>query len=292
MDKTFVIFNPAARGEKSRRLWRFLESQTAANSALTLAATTNPNHAQDLAAQAVAAGFRTVIAAGGDGTINEVVNGFGASGATLGILPLGTANVFARELRIPQNIRAAWATIEAGHTRAVDLGCAQATGQRRHFVQLAGVGFDAAAVRAADWKLKKRIGPLSYVWAGFKALRESRAPVEVLVDGAVRARGFAVLVGNGRLYGGWFRVFPEARPDDGRLDICVFENSRYLDLCRYTQAVIRGAHTGLRDVHYFQAERFECRAATPAPFELDGELAGDGPVQFSVKPRALCVLAP
>jgi YegS/Rv2252/BmrU family lipid kinase len=224
-----------------------------------------------------------LVAAGGDGTINEVVNG--RTGATLGILPFGTVNVFAHELDIPRNIEAAWDVIEAGHTRTIDLACAEAAGKRRHFVQLAGVGFDARAVRCASWELKKRIGPLSYVWAGLKVLREPESQIEVM-----GVKGVAVFVGNGRFYGGRFRLFPQARLDDGLLDLCVFERSRYVDLLRYGQGILRGAHTKLAGVHYFQATEFFCSAN--APFELDGEDAGDAPVHFSVKPHALRVIVP
>ena len=166
MDKLFVIFNPAARGEKSQRIRRFLETKT--GSSITLAPTQRAGEARHLAARAVTEGYRVVVAAGGDGTINEVINGLGASGAALGVLPLGTVNVFARELGIPRRVEAAWAVIENGRTRTIDLARAESNGVARYFMQLAGVGVDARAVRAASWELKKRIGPLSYVWAGLK----------------------------------------------------------------------------------------------------------------------------
>src|SRR5258706_11773508 len=162
MDKHFVIFNPAARGEKSQRVRRFLESK--AGHSVTVAPTERAGDARLLAARAVQEGFRIIVAAGGDGTINEVVNGIGTSDAALGVLPLGTVNVFAHELRIPRRIEAAWQVIQTGAMRTIDLARAEAGGATRHFVQLAGVGFDAQAVRAATWGLKKKIGPLHFVW--------------------------------------------------------------------------------------------------------------------------------
>jgi diacylglycerol kinase family enzyme len=152
--------------------------------------------------------------------------------------------------------------------------------------------------------LKKRIGPLSYVWAGLKIMSRKHAGVEVGFDNVRQladACGGAVLIGNGRFYGGPFELFPEAKLDDGRLDICVFENAGYLDVLRYAQAALRGAHTRLRDVQYFQADQFICRAASSdsedgaaatIPFELDGEDVGQAPVQFLVLPRALRVVVP
>ena len=281
MTRFFVIFNPAARGEKSQRLRRFLESKK--SDSVMLAPTQCPGDATRLAA--TAGDHEVVVAAGGDGTINEVINGL--NGAALGVLPLGTVNVFAREMKIPLRLEAAWALIESGHRRAIDLPCAEAGGKRRYFCQLAGVGFDAQAVRTASWELKKKVGPLSYVWAGLRTLGDRHAPVEIQPQGVA---GPAVLVGNGRFYGGRFRMFPRAKLDDGLLDVCVFKKCGYLDWLRYGPAIWFGVHPKCRDVEYFQANEFSCNAAVP--FELDGEDAGDGPVRFTVMPRALRVIAP
>ncbi|HVM60419.1 MAG TPA: diacylglycerol kinase family protein [Verrucomicrobiae bacterium] len=291
MDKIFVIFNPAARGEKSRRARRFLEEK--AGPSVTLAPTQRAGEAKSLAGQAVARGYETIVAAGGDGTINEVVNGIGTSGVALAVLPLGTVNVFAKELCISGKLDAAWETILAAHTRTIDLARADASGSTRYFIQLAGVGFDAHAVRAASWDLKKKIGPLSYVWAGIKTLSAPHPPVEVSVNGCgPLGSGVAVLVGNGRFYGGRFALFPRARMDDGLLDVCVFRRVGYWDVLRYAQGILRAAHINLGGVEYFQTETLTCRAAGPAAFELDGEDAGDAPVTFSVVPRALRVIVP
>lgn len=293
MARAFVILNPAARGEKSRRVQQFLQAKAAADPTIFLAPTASPGDATRLAAQAVADGYRLIVAAGGDGTINEVINGIGTTGTPLAILPLGTVNVFARELGVPLKLNAAWALIERGQARAIDLACAEANGKRRYFAQLAGVGFDAAAVRRASWELKKRLGPLSYVWAGIQTLSRPSLAVDVSVNGTgPRGSGPAVLIGNGRFYGGSFPVFPQARLDDGLLDVCIFETVGYLDVLRHAPGLLRGAHTRSRGICYFQAKEFSCSAAAPVPFELDGEDAGDAPVRFTVVPRALRVIAP
>jgi diacylglycerol kinase (ATP) len=291
MTRLFVIFNPAARGEKSQRLRRFLESKTGPT--VTLAPTQCAGDARALAARGVAEGYPVIVAAGGDGTINEVVNGIGASGTTLGLLPLGTANVFARELRVPLKMERAWAVLETGTTRVVDLACAEFAGQRRFFVQLAGVGLDARAVRLASWELKKRIGPLSYVWATVQAMRHRRINVEVLAaDGTTQATGAAVLIGNGKFYGGPFRLFPQARLDDGQLDVCVFERVGHLSALRHVLGVVCGCHTRWWGVRYFQTRQLVCRATPPVPVQLDGEDVGDTPVTFSLVPQGLRVVVP
>ncbi len=289
-----MIFNPAARGATSKRLQSLFDKRNDNPHCIELQPTAKPGDATRLAAEAVTNGYRTIVAAGGDGTINEAVNGMGTSGATLGVIPMGTANVFARELNIPLNVTGAWNTIFTGQTRAIDLGVTTTNGTRRYFVQLGGVGFDAHVVQHISLELKKWLGPLSYVWAGLLALQKPFDPVSVSSNGASNpASGIVALVGNGRLYGGPFRVFPEARLDDGKLDVCVFSGGRYMDVMRYLHGVMRGVHIRSRDVHYFQAAEFECCAATTAAgFELDGEWAGQTPVRFGVVPRALRVLAP
>ena len=131
------------------------------------------------------------------------------------------------------------------------------------------------------------------MWAGLKTISSKPVNVEISTNGSGPCgRGVAVLVGNGRFYGGPFLLFPKARLDDGLLDICVFETCNYFDVLRYGQGILRGAHTSLRGVKYFQTERLVCSAPGATPFELDGEDAGDAPVTFSVVPQALRVVAP
>ena len=105
-------------------------------------------------------------------------------------------------------------------------------------------------------------------------------------------RGVAVLIGNGRFYGGPFALFPKARLDDGLLDVCVFDKCGYWDVLRYGQGILRGTHTKLRGVQYFQSDQLVCSAAAPTAYQVDGEDAGDVPVTFSVLPRALRVVVP
>lgn len=271
LTKHIVIFNPAARGEKSRRARRFLDLLRQAG--IEVWSTRAPGEAGALAAAAQANGASAILAAGGDGTLNEVVNGIAPSDTPVGLIPLGTANVFARELGLPLQPRAAWECIREGWTRRVDLGFIEHNGQRRYFVQLAGIGFDAAAVRAARWEQKKQFGPLAYVLAGLEVLRQSPCPP-------------AILIGNGRYYGGPFRVFPRAQLTDGKLDICIFERPGL----HLVWPVLTGRHVHRADVQYFQTDSFEHDGEWWV--EVDGELAGTTPVRFGVLPRALCVIAP
>ena len=175
-----MIFNPAARGEKARRFRRQLD---AIGAQCAFKATTAPGDARRLAAEAVRDGFDLIAAAGGDGTVNEVLNGIGDAPdgfarARLGVLPLGTVNVFARELKIPLKIENAWEVLQRGHETKIDLPrvefSADGVLQKRYFCQLAGAGLDARAIELVDWQHKKQVGKLAYVIAGLKALCEKK----------------------------------------------------------------------------------------------------------------------
>ena len=250
--------------------------------------TSNRGEARELAGSAAQKGFATVVAAGGDGTINEVVNGIGESDVTLGILPLGTMNVFATELALPSgNLEACWQIIMDGHIREVDLPMAD----KRYFVQLAGIGLDAQVVQETSWDLKKSIGPLSYLVS--IAQVAARKPPSMIVEyGAGSMEGSFVLIGNGRFYGGPFVVFKNAQIDDGLLDVIVCKNVSYLDVIRYLHAALFGEHINQPDVEYFQTPSVRVRSQERVPVEVDGEVIGDLPVAFGFSQHKLRVLAP
>ena len=183
-----VIFNPAARGNKAKRFRRHLDEMAQQS---VFKATTAPGDAQRFAAAAVTEGFDLIVAAGGDGTVNEVLNGMaevpgGFERARLGVLPLGTVNVFARELRIPLKLEHAWAMLRRGNEAQIDLGRVDFTDEgkpvTRYFMQLAGAGLDARAVELVSWKLKTHAGPLAYVVAGFQALAEKQSRISVSAE--------------------------------------------------------------------------------------------------------------
>ncbi len=311
--KTCVIFNPAAKGQKAERLRERLDiiSQHAA-----LKQTAAAGDARRLAAEAIAEGCDTIIAAGGDGTINEVLNGIGDAKAfnrvRLGVLPLGTVNVFARELKIPTDPAKAWKLILRGRYTRIDLGWAEFSKEgkleRQHFTQLAGAGLDARAIELVNWQQKKKIGALAYVVAGLKALRE-RQPQITVRSSAFRQSGDSdepnrlkaepqtitgelVLLGNGKLYGGSHRIFPEADLRNGLLEVCVFPKVNWAVLlrCGLTLLVCRKLPESV--VQRLQAARVELSATPAAAFELDGEWAGRLPATFGVEQGRLRVIVP
>jgi YegS/Rv2252/BmrU family lipid kinase len=283
LNRVCIIVNPAARGARARV--RLLE-RIARD--VVIKTTSGPGDAEAQAERAVDQGYETIVAAGGDGTINEVVNGIATAPVHLGILPMGTVNVFAMELGIPFNLEAAWKVIRARKVRAIDL--ASANGHL--FVQMAGVGLDAQIVQRNKKDIKAVLGPLSYLLTATQVAAEKPPRLRVSYDGHPTVEGSFVLVGNGRYYGGPFALFNEADPQDGLLDVCVFRHMNYLHLMRYFRGALFGSLSRFSDVHYFKARRLLVKADRAVPLEADGELAGHAPVEFSVRRRKLKVLVP
>jgi YegS/Rv2252/BmrU family lipid kinase len=292
-----VIFNPAARGNKARRFRHHLDEMAQQS---VFKATTAPGDARRFAATAVADGFDVIVAAGGDGTVNEVLNGMaevpdGFSRARLGVLPLGTVNVFARELRIPMKLENAWEMLRRGREATIDLGRVDyfedGRPAQRYFIQLAGAGLDARAVELVSWRLKKNAGPLAYVVAGFQALAEKQRPICVSA-GDKKIEGELALFGNGKFYGGSFEFFPAAELTDGVLDVCVFPRLTLGLLGRIVPPLLLRRKLPPRQVRRLRAPRMEVTGDASIAFELDGEWVGHLPATFSVEPGKLRVVVP
>jgi len=291
-----VIFNPTARGDKARRFRRHLDA-ISHESALKM--TTVAGGARQLAKDAVAEGYEIIVAGGGDGTVNEVLNGIGDAPegferARLGVLPLGTVNVFAREMSIPAKLESAWEIIRQERESKIDLPWvefgANGNRQKRYFVQLAGAGLDARAIELVKWQVKKVVGPLAYVMAGFHALLGPPSKIGV-TGGQHTSAGGLVMIGNGRLYGGEFRLFPKADLRDGLLEICVLPRVNWFTLVRCSpELLLRGVLPSSAH-ELFQAETVTLTSESPTPLQIDGELIGQLPATFSLDRSRLSVIA-
>jgi diacylglycerol kinase (ATP) len=292
-----VIFNPSAKGERANRFRRHLDE---IGKQSTLKLTTAPGDGRRLAAEAVDEGFDVVVAAGGDGTLNEVLNGIGDAPqgferAQLGVLPLGTVNVFARELSIPLKPPEAWAVIRQGRSSRIDLPkvVCQSNGAQRqwYFAQLAGAGLDARAIELVQWELKKKIGPLAYVLAGLHAVLGAPSQITATAGGQTLT-GQLVLVGNGRLYGGNFSIFPKADLRDGLLEVCVFPRVDWPTLARCSPHLILRGRLPASATKGLKVESITLTSGGPVPVEVDGELIGHLPATFSVERSRLRVIVP
>ena len=292
-----VIFNPTARGEKAKRFRRHLD-EIAVHA--TLKQTTKAGEARRLATEAVAEGFDTIAAAGGDGTLNEVLNGIGDATngfekARLGVLPFGTVNVFARELAIPAKPDLAWQVLLRGRETIIDLPSveyrADGSRQRRFFAQLAGAGLDARAVELVKWQVKKLVGPFAYILAGLHAVLSKPCVVRARGPGENHT-GELVLIGNGRLYGGDFKLFPRADLRDGLLEVCVLPRANLLTLIRSAPGLLLEKGLPESVTKSFRAESLTLESDSPAPLQIDGELIGHLPATFSIEKARLRVVVP
>ena len=282
-----LIFNPRARSQKGGRVLRFLKNHA---NRFAVYATNHAGEARELAARLAADGEAVVIAAGGDGTLNEVVSGLAGSATVLGVLPAGTMNVVAREMGIPfDSLERAFAVIERGFVREVDLF--EANGSP--FVQMAGVGFDAAVIEETTWESKKMLGPLAYLLAAVKVLGEQPPKMEVICADGRREQGVAVLAGNGSLYGGQFKFFRNADNSDSKLDVLVYKEAGYRLVLDSLRGLAFGGIDLVASASYFQTEAFTVRADREVPVEVDGEWIGRfSEVRFKETANRLRVIAP
>jgi diacylglycerol kinase family enzyme len=231
--------------------------------------------AETLCREAVRAGAGMVVAAGGDGTINEVVNGLGSSGVTLGVIPLGTANVLAHETGIPTDPERACRLLLSGRPRAVHLGMAGA----RHFVLMAGAGFDAMVIYCITESLKKRPGKSAHIAAGLRSLIWARAPIlTVTAPGMLPMTGTGIVVRKGRL--------------EPRLEVRLFKGRGRIDWAGYAWGVLRGRHSLYDGVTLFETDRIQVTSEEKVHVHGDGDLFGTLPVNFSVAPYTLNVVLP
>ena len=292
-----LIFNPAARGEQARRLRQWLETL---RGECELTPTSAPGDARHLAAKALERGAQLIVAAGGDGTMNEVLNGFGDvpngfERAALGVMPVGTANVFAKELGMPSDHKKAWDIIRQKRETRIDLLCAEFAAQggvqHRYFVELAGAGLDARAVELVSWNLKKRSAYAAYFLAAVKAWLRTNYSIRANIDGQIHT-GELVLIGNGKLYGGNFKFFPEANLDDGKIHLCIYSKITIRTLVLLVLSIVFKQARSNCDAHYFKATTLSLESNTPVPMELDGEAVGHLPAKVTIKPGGLRIIVP
>jgi diacylglycerol kinase (ATP) len=293
--RTCVIFNPTAQGEKARRFRKQLE---VIGQESTLKMTAGAGDARNLAAAAVKEGFETIVAAGGDGTLNEVLNGIGDvpggfEATRLGILPLGTVNVFAREIGVGSKLQEAWNIVRAGKEARIDLPAVEFASkgktEKRYFAQLAGAGLDARAIELVKWQVKKAVGPFAYVLAGLHALLGPPARITA-ASADISHEAALVLIGNGRLYGGQFRLFPEADLRDGLLEICVLPRCDWMTLARCGPELLLRGGLPASATKLFRAEKLTLTSLSPAPVQIDGELVGHLPATFTIERSRLRIL--
>ena len=289
--KARVLFNPhAGSADAADALHEAIRATPDAELLVCQA----PGDGTRLAAEAVAAGCRLVVAAGGDGTVNEVLNGlaedFGA--AVLGVVPLGTGNDFARTLALPEDPVQAFQTAMRGARRALDVIRVESRGEAVYAVNACAGGFTGEVGEAMTDELKETWGPLAYLIGAARALPdlegyETRVAWE---DGPFETLdALSIIVANGRTAAGGLPAAPRASPEDGLLDVVVIQNGSGVELARLAAAALVGDYLGSDQVVYRRVRSLRVAAQPGMWFNVDGELLTKEPVRFEVVPRALRV---
>jgi diacylglycerol kinase (ATP) len=292
---TCVIVNPNAGSVEEIEV---LE-RTAGSSlpGVELRVTRQEGDARRFAREALEAGAGLIVAAGGDGTLNEVVNGLAADfgGARLGLIPLGTGNDFARSINVPADLDAAVGILREGRVRTIDVARATFRDGSRYFINMAAGGFSGLVSEKAD-EVKDRWGPLAYLRAAVGVLPELQGfDATFLIDGIdgrerLKLEAYNVVVSNGRYVAAGIPVAPQSRLDDGRLDLMLVPTASLGEMAILLPQVLLGRHTESDRLIFREITSLEIASDPAMAFNVDGELIGETPVRFEVLPRVLRVV--
>ncbi|HUH17360.1 MAG TPA: diacylglycerol kinase family protein [Methylomirabilota bacterium] len=291
-----VIVNPTAGGGRPARIVGWLRNRPELRGGGLVEVTSRSGEAESLAARAGARGYRRVIVVGGDGTIQEVVNGLLAAPAppSLGIVPLGSGNDLARSLGLPTDTGRAWRVAVGAAERRVDVAVASGNGGTRRFASAGGIGFDAQVAAAMAVRRGWQRGRAGYLLTTLGELRRFvNRRVRLSVDGTVITRDVLfVAIANGAYYGGGMKIAPGASLDDGMLDLCVVGDVSRLTALRQIPGLYRGTHVRHPAVEMLSGRQIEVEGDEETRIHLDGEPWGGLPMRIRVEPSALVVAAP
>ena len=307
MADVLFIVNPSAAAGSAGREWAAIESWLPSTGIkYESALTTGPLEATALAERAVRESRPVVVAVGGDGTLNEVVNGFFHNGAPipsttkLAMLPLGTGGDFRRTLNIPLDHRAAIQVIASGVPRRLDAGCvsyqaADGSTGVRHFINIADAGLGGEVVHRVN-NGSKRLGPATFKLASLLALMTwKNKPMNVVVDGVAHdLKAMQVVIANCQYFGGGMRMAPTASPTDGVFDVILVGDVGKLETIRGIGTVSRGAHLDEHNRHYqlMYGKRISVSCDDRVRIDLDGEDPGFLPALFEIQPSAIEFITP
>jgi diacylglycerol kinase (ATP) len=287
--KTFFVLNPVAGGsvgivdELQEKFRRVKDAE--------VRVTTKPGDAEDFSKAAVDRGCDLIVAAGGDGTLNAVINGIGdrIRDVAVGLVPLGTGNDFARSLNLPKDVDESIEVLERRRTRQIDL--VRVTSDcTRYFVNVSGGGFSGIVDEKLTPEMKKTWGPLAYLRGAAKALPELSAyRTEMFLDGSeqIALNLYNVIVANGRYVAGGIPIAPEAVVDDGLLDIILIPARPAAQLALLVGQILLGEHLKNEAILFRRSAKLEVHSHPGIWFNVDGELVGNEPALFEVMPRAL-----
>ena len=292
-----VIVNLTAGGGRALRAVGWLRDRLASRPEARLEVSRRPGDAEAIATDAAEAGHDRVVAVGGDGTVQEVVNGILSAHGTaeMGIVPLGSGNDLARSLGVPFELASAWRVAIGRSTRWIDVARASnGAGDQRWFASAGGIGFDAQVAAAMADRHGWQAGRAGYLLTTLTELRRFEGQrIQLTIEGETVERNVLfVAIANGAYYGGGMRIAPAARPDDGQLDICIVGDVSRLTVLRQLPNLYRGTHVGHPAVEMRSGTKVEVGGEFGTRIHLDGEPFGTLPLRVSLHHRAMVVAAP
>lgn len=262
--------------------------------AVSIAPTTGPGTAGNIACRAIREGTELILAAGGDGTLNEIIQGMAQSRIPLGILPAGTANVLATEIGMGRSLGRAAKLIPKCVTRRIALGRVECQAGCRYFLSMAGMGFDAQIVYDLAAGLKERLGKAAYWIAGFSHAFRRFPEFEIEIDGSERVIGSFALASRVRNYGGDFEIASHASLNEDRFEAVLFRGRYALPYLKYLCGMVAGRLRRMSGVSFLNAQTL--RVFDPQDrrihIQVDGEYAGVLPASITLVPNALTLLVP
>ena len=283
------IVNPAAGQKNADQIIDSIKEVFAfSNSSFDFHVTTGPGNAISVAEYAAQNGADVVVAVGGDGTVNEVVNGLADNDAVLGVIPTGTGNDFAQAVDMPFEVKKASKQLLRGMTRTIDLG---KVGDRL-FINLVGVGFDGAVANLTNKNGKRVQGSLMYLISVLRTLFTYKTvPMKITLDDqSFETNPMLVAVGIGPSYGGGINIVPQAVQDDGYFDVCVIDSiSKPVGLYYLAQA-LRGNHEKLKKTNIYRSSYVKLESAKEIPFHVEGEVFYSDEIEFTITPREIEVI--
>jgi YegS/Rv2252/BmrU family lipid kinase len=288
--KVLLIGNPiAGKGKAGRLIRQFVQAQEQKGYQIEVFLTRSAEEANRRAGH-IEPDVGTLVVAGGDGTLNDVLNGlFDPSRIPIALLPLGTANILAHELALPNSPEAVAQGVDRGKVRWLDMGLA---GDHR-FLMLVSAGFDAMVTEEVHRTRGKSLGYWGYVHPVLKMFARYRVPdLRVTVDEREGFQGAFVVVSNTRIYGGFLAFADRARCDSGHLDVCIFPKGSLLALSWYYLAALHGAVSRVKDVTYLTGKRVLIESREPVAIEIDGDPFGTTPVLIDLVPSSVPIIVP
>ncbi|NWF75063.1 MAG: diacylglycerol kinase family lipid kinase [Nitrospirae bacterium] len=284
-----IISNPAAKSASKKKIQGAYHLLRSKGYAVDILFTKQRGEAENIAREAVNKRPFLVIAAGGDGTFNEVINGMVNSDIPMAILPMGTTNVLAKEIGVPENVEGAIEIAIKGTPHVVSLGKIiagyQSSRITRYFVLMAGIGYDGESVYRINENLKKISGKGVYILSGIKTLIRFKPEALTCDINEKTYKVYSLIVGKAAKYGGNLKITPDAKLTEPTLYVCLFKGKRRFDILRYVAGILINRHIMFEDVEYLKTESIQIKGK--AHIQLDGDYFGLSPASIEVEPNSL-----